>query len=65
MMEVRPRLEKINSDKTYCKNKLYRIDGSFRLPVSEEHEDGQKETVVLEYELDEHQFGIFAHECRN
>ncbi len=65
MMRIRPRFEKIKSDKKYCKNKLYRIDGKFQLPVSEVHEDGQKETVILEYNSSEHQYGIFAHEYRS
>lgn len=65
MMGVRPRFDRIKSDKKYCKNKLYKIDEPFRLPVSEEHEDGKKETVVLEYNLAEHQYGIFAHEYRS
>lgn len=65
MMGVRPRFDRIKPDKKYCKNKLYKIDESFRLSVSEEHEDGKKETVVLEYSLTEHQYGIFAHEYRS
>ena len=65
MMGVRPRFDKIKPDKKYCKNKLYKIDEPFRLPVSEEHEDEKKETVVLEYNLTEHQYGIFAHEYRS
>ncbi len=69
MMRVRPRFDKIKSDKTYSKNILYKIDGSIRLPVTEGDKDGRKakvkETVVLEYNLSEHQYGIFAHEYRN
>lgn len=65
MMRVRPVFEKLKSDKMYYKNKLYQIEESCQIPVCEVHENGKKETVVLEYILNGQQYGVFGHEFRS
>ena len=59
--------DKLKSDRI-CKkdkNKFYKIEKSCKLSVIEDHESDGKETVILEYDLREGQYGIAGYEYRS
>ena len=49
----------------YRKNVLYKINDACTVSFREEHETGKLERVNLAYDLEHHQYGLFAHEFRN
>ena len=49
----------------YRKNVLYKINDACTVSFREEHETGKLERVNLVYDLEHHQYGLFAHEFRN
>lgn len=55
-------IKDINS-KNISKNVLYKVPESMRIPFVESHED-KCEKVILDYQLEDEQFGIYATEYR-
>lgn len=52
-------------DEILQKNVLYKINETCVIPFIESHGDQKKEIVKLEYNIGEHQYGIYAHEYRS
>ena len=56
--------KELNENDSYCKNRLYRINQSMIVPYKEIQSEGE-DIVNLKYDLEEQQYGVFAHEYRN